>query len=308
MTITFNAQNIQSESSEWDSSHVVHALQEVSNTDRMFSNAFRTLGSVDDLLASYWNVTAQNLPQYKADAVEPDRSTIEVNKVLEQVGLMQEELSWPGMDYRRIQKDPINISERERLLGPAFAEKRDVLNIAGNTIDDLTVSGLLTTARATDAALTNTTATTFVGWTAMIGELLSDAAAALKGLFNPLRAGMWIGFTPDVDALTYSTYSTSDQSVSVRSWLQGMFPGGVFNLPGLGGTVSGTTGKISADGTQNIILGTNSPETSAMFQTGLVRKDVSRHVEEKRFWYQQRFLPVTLRTAGFHWENAVTVS
>ena len=98
------------------------------------------------------------------------------------------------------------------------------------------------------------------------------------------------------------TYSTTKEELAVIDWLNMKFNNNVYVDDHLGETAVGAD-----DGTKNIMIGVYDPSFAEILQTGIERKDVSRHSGEIRLRFAQHFVPVVYKTAGFHYEDAVTV-
>lgn len=302
----YAATQLQPESYQFDAKVLLKPLLEVTIADRLSPG--KTLGGIEQLQAFYYELTAQDLPEYKIDLDEPKTTDITSQQKVVDTPILQEAIRWSKMEWRRIVKDIADVNARVELLGPKFAEKRDIVQIAGHS--DPAISGLLTAARGTDSALTNKDSTTFVGWTKMIAELRSDLRGGLKQLYNTLP--QWLLMTEDVYNNAEQVYNLLQPTQNVLSWLRtpidrggAGFGGAVYFSDHLGATV---TDNVSAeDGTLNIMLGTFSEQTSMTLQTGFQREEAKRHEQEVRWFFMQRYRPVTLRTTGFYWENAVTV-
>lgn len=303
----YAATQLQPESYQFDAKILLKPLAEVTIADRLSPS--KPLGSVEQLQAFYYELTAQDLPEYKHDLDEPKTTDITSQQKMVDTPILQEAIRWSKMDWKRTVKDVADVNARIELLGPKFAEMRDVVQIAGHS--DPAISGMLTAARATDSALTNKDATTFAGWSAMIAELRSDLRGGLKQLYNTLP--QYLIMTEDVYSLAEQVYNLTETKLSVLQWLRmpiasggAGFGGAVYFSDHLGATV---TDNVSAeDGSQNILLGTFSEQTSMTLQTPFLREDAKRHEQEVRWFFMQRYRPVALRTTGFYWENAVTIT
>lgn len=294
---TYNATVLQGSSVTYDPNRILRPLEEVSIIDRLFP--FLELPGLADLKYTYYTLSERSLPSVVHDlSSDGEADTITSQKKDISLPYIEDFMRYSDMQWERMQRDPANFDENLRELGEKFGEKRNIIGLGGNT--DPAINGLLNTNRATDAALTNKTATTFAGWAAMIGELRSDLRGAIKNRFNTINK--WLLMTDDVYTLAETTYSTTKEELSVLDWLNQQFNGEVYVDDHFGETTPGAN-----DGTQNIMIGVRDPSFAQILQTGIHNKDISRHSGEKRFRFAQHFVPVTYKVGGYHYEDAVTI-
>ena len=174
---TFNATVLQPSSVTYDPQRIIRPLQEVSIIDKLFPS--RTLPNLEDLTYTYYTLSERSLPNVVHDiSSDGDADTITAQKKNIDLPYIEDFMRYTDMQWKRMMRDPANFDENLRELGEKFGIKRNNVGLGGNT--DPAVNGLMTTSRATDAALTNKTATTFAGWAAMIAELRSDLRTAIK--------------------------------------------------------------------------------------------------------------------------------
>lgn len=294
---TYSATILQPESATFDPKRIIRPLQDVSIIDRLFKS--RTLPNLKDLTYNYYTLGERNLPKVVHDlSSDGDADTITAQKKSVDLPYIEDFMTYTDMAWQRMMGDPANFDENLRELGEKFGVKRNNIGLGGNT--DPAIDGLMTTNRATDAALTNKVATSFSGWLSMIAELRSDLRGALKMKYN--TTPQWLLMTDDVYSLAESVYSTTKQELSVLEWLKQQFNGEVYFDDHFGETTIG-----GDDGTQNIMIGVRDPAFAEILQTGIKRDEAARHKLEVRWRFAQHFVPITYKVGGFHWENAVTV-
>ena len=301
--------NIHADSFTFDQKFLLDPLKDISIIRKLFP--IISLSGAEQMKAHYFEATNMNLPQMVRDLKNPEVNDLTTQEKIIEVHEIVDALNWTKRDFNRISKDVSNINHREGLLGERFGEKENITGIAGHTSPAITA--LLNASRGEDAALTNKTATTFAGWAAMIAELRSDMRNDLGTIYQQLVSKQWLLMSTDVYDLATQTYSTTQDNLSVLNWLQmpvaaggAGFGDNIWYSNHLGATV---TNNVSAEnGTQNIMLGTNSLLTGALYVTPFQKLDASRHDQEVRWWYSQRFAPACFRSTGFQWEDGVTVS
>ncbi len=295
---TYNATVLQGDSVTFDPRRIIDPLQELSVVEKLFVH--RTIPNLEDLKYTYFTLGERNLPQVVHDlSADGDADTITSQQKDVPLPYIEDFMRYTDMQWARMARDPANFDVNLRELGEKFGTKRNNIGLGGNT--DPAIDGLMTANRATDAALTAKTATTFAGWTAMVAELRSDLRNAIKAKFN--SAPQWLLMTDDVYSLAESVYSTVDDTVSVIKWLNEQFNGQVFVDDHLG-----ESAVEADDGTQNIMIGIRDGDFAEILQTGINNKDISRSTAEKRFRFAQHYVPITYKVAGFHYEDGVTVT
>jgi hypothetical protein len=294
---TFSATVLQPESVTYDPLRLISAIQNVSIVDRLFPT--REMDLLDLQYATY-ALGTKSAPEVVADI--GDKTTfdrITSQKKLTDIFYIEDYLRFTDVDWERMQRDPANFDANLAALGYQFGLKRNQVGLGGNT--DPAISGLLTTARGTDAALTNKDATDLAGWKAMIAELESDLRTNILGYYNTVSK--WILMTSDVYTLGEALYFTYDETKTIIDWLKEKYNGQVFVDNHFGETTPGGN-----DGTQCIMLGIYHPEFQEMIQTPINSKNISMGAGEVRYRFTQHYTPICHHVEGFHWENGVTVS
>lgn len=290
---------LQPKSVLYDPQRIIRPLQELSLAEKLFPSL--EIESLEALKYTYFELGERNLPSIVHDASSDGEADTIVSQQKEvMLPYIEDFMRYTDFQWKRMQKDPANFDENLRELGEKFADARDIVAIGGGNVDPA-LSGLMTSTRATDAALTNKVSTTFAGWMAMVAELKSDLRVSIKGRYN--KAKPWLLMTEDVYVNAETVFSTTDDKFSALMWLEKEFNGQVFV-----DDLLGESAPNAADGSQNIMIGIRDPSFAQLLHTGIQRKDISRHAAEVRLRFIQHFVPVTYRVGGYHYEDGVTIT
>lgn len=296
---TFDTTPIQPESVKFESDMILRPLQQLSDIDRLMP--FKILPNLDDLTTDIFELTGRRLPEYVADFTDPENNKTGSTKSEIHVHGIQDKLQWSRPEFNRQMRDPANMQAELDQLTDGFSTKRTTIADTGS--NEPSVAGWASATRATLSGQTTLDTTSADGWVDLVADLEAKMRSEMNqsSLYN--SAPKWIRMTND--AYTNATKVKFDSGLLVIDWLESKYP-----LVGFSNGLNGSLdkfGNIATNGVQTIMLGTNSPQTGMIFQTPFARQDVSRHAQEVRFWYQQKFVPVTLRKSGFIYQTGLTV-
>ena len=256
------------------------------------------------LKAKILEIGERDLPDYVPDYTNPDNAKLNTTKNEININAIQDNLYWANMDeFQRQMRDPADINEHLKEVIRGFSVKRTTIGDAGSA--EPAVSGWATTTRATLSGQTALDTTSFDGWIKLISGLESKMRSSMNSapLYNSVPK--WLRMTNDVYTNAESVTDATNKTLTVLDWLKSKYSLITFT-DGLSATLD-KSGNIGTAGVETIMLGTNSPETGIILQTPFKRVDKSRHTDEVRWDFRQKFVPVTLRKAGFIYQTGLTV-